>query len=293
MIITWLLLYLGTLLHGLTLYGFDGRRPASLLLLLPLAFLLPSWKRRRPGHFPPWTARLAGIAALACAIAFLRLTYLDFWSTEGLKEALLLSGLGLGSLWVAVARETSEGAPAWIWVAIWLLAGFLDPLLPFLGAGAGAAAAAFGGMPERAKNAEAPEAPILPRPFLALFLLGLALPKPWWDWGLEPDGALPGATFALGAALAHLHTPRQRLRGLHTWGLLAAAGALAILYGPTLQCTWGLLLGLLGGTIWIRLPRPLSLPRLAGGLLAGIALSFALHANAGLPGLRHLLWLGN
>ena len=276
----WLFLYLGTLVHGLALYGFDGRSPAQLVLLAPLAALglLPALRTRRATFFPPWSRRLAGLAALAFALAFLRLHYLDYWNTEHLGFALLVAGLGLAALWVTAADPQPEGPGTWIWIAAWLAAGFLDPLLPFLGAGVGACAAAFGLLP--AAVAGPADAPARSRGFLSLALLGLVLPKPWWDWGLQPDGALPVAAFALGAALAHSAPARVRLAGLPTGLLHGGMALLFVLYWPTFGGAWGLLLGLLGGTTWLRLPEPRPLARLGTAFAAGLALSFALHANA-------------
>lgn len=128
--------------------------------------------------------------------------------------------------------------------------------------------------------------------FLLPFLLGLALPKPWWDWGLQPNWAWPMLGFGLAAGLGSLN----RLRFAEfwpNWVLLTGLGALAVLYDPHLGLAWGVVLGLLSGCAWRRLPHPLPLMGLAFPLLLGLSLSFFLHANAWIPGLRHLIWLGN
>lgn len=286
----WLLLYLGGLVHALALYGFDTRHPGGRILLIPiLAIPLLKWlKGWKPACFGPRPLQVAGLVALGCGMAFLVQHFHRHWGTDLIGPALVVSGLGLGSLWVALGMRTREGLGAWIWVAAWMATGALDPLLPLLGAGVAAFAAAGGMMPEEIETGTGQRMST----FLLPFLLGLALPKPWWDWGLQPNWAWPMLAFGVAAGLASL--PRlQTASRWPGWLLLTGIGALAALYDPRLGLLWGTLLGLLTGTAWRRLPRPLPLTDLAFPLLLGLGLSFFLHANVWIPGLRHLIWLGN
>ena len=287
----WLLLFLGGLVHALELYGFDTSHAASLILLLPILAipLLVRLKKHCAACFAPAVLRVAGTLSLLCGLLFLRSHYHLHWNPELPLGNLQVAGLGLGSLWVALGLDAEEGAGAWLWVAAWMGAGSWDPLLPLLGAGAGAAAASWGLMPSRARERSGQSMSL----FLAPFLLGLALPKPWWDWNQDPHWALPMVALGLGAALASAR-PLARLGArLPLWALLWGMGLLAVLYDPRLGLLWGFTLGLLTGWIWLRHPRPLPLHCLAPTWLLGLVLSFALHANAWLPGLRHLIWLGN
>jgi len=294
----WLMLYLGTLVHGLTLFGFNTKRPACLVLLLPF-LLLPfviRLQKRTPRAFGPLPLRIAGSLALLCAILFLRMTLHTYWSTERMAPALAMAGLGLGSLWVAVGSnahddDAHEDSVAWILAGLFTLSGFVDPLLPILGVGISALAASLEKLPAFSKPS-APDTCCLAS-FSTAFLLGLSFPKPWWDFGLAPAWALPSTCFFLGAALSLLPYGSRLKARLPLWALHTGMGLLAILYWPTLASPWGLCLGLISGLAWARIPRPLPFQRLAWGLLSGLLLSFLLHANAWTPGLRHLIWLGN
>lgn len=286
----WLFLWLGGLVHALALYGFDTKHPGGRVLLLPfLLFPLVAWLRKHhPRCFGPSALRIAGLLALASGMLFLGLRYHLHWDTDRVFPGLWAGLLGLSSFWVALGRPSRQGFGAWSWVAFWMAAGHFDPLLPLLGAGVAAFASAWDLMPGEAEptNGQSLSSFLLP------FLLGLALPKPWWDWGLQPAWAGPMTSFGLAAGLASLPT---RLSG-DRWPkalLLGGIGALAVLYDPRLGLLWGALLGLLTGAAWRRLPRPLPLLGLAYALLLGLAISFVLHANAWIPGLRHLIWLGN
>jgi len=97
----------------------------------------------------------------------------------------------------------------------------------------------------------------------------------------------------LGAALSYLVAVRCAGARVPMALLNLGLGLLFIAYTPELGWLWGLCLGLVWGWIWQRLPRPLPRKRLTYGLALGFVLSYALHANLQLPGLRHLLWLGN
>ena len=289
----WLFLYLGGLVHLLTLYGYDALRGGGPLLLLPVALfpLLPRAARRATWLLDPLLVRGMGLLGFACALLFVRAAYLDAWDSWRLGPDLLMTGAGLGSLWAAAAAPESPGPGSWLWIAAWLLGGFLDPALPLLGAGLAGVLSASGNWPQ-GSNQPVSLAP-LRRPWLAFLLLGLALPKPWWDFGLQPAWALAGAAFGLGAALAAWAPVRRLLAGLPETLLTAALGLLFILYWPTWSLPWGMALGLLAGGSWSRLPVAdrWAIPGLA--FLGGLLLSFTLHANIWIPGLRHIVWLGN
>jgi hypothetical protein len=289
----WLILYLGGLVHLLALYGYDALRGGGPLLLLPVVLmpLLPWASRRVNWLLDPLLGRGMGLLGFACALLFVRGAYLDAWDTWRWAPDLLAAGAGAGSLWAASADPEAPGPGAWLWIAAWLLGGFLDPALPLLGAGLAGVLAASGNWPSSSRAM--PLEPILRRPSLAFLLLGLALPKPWWDFGLQPAWALSSAAFGLGGALAAWAPVRSLLARLPESLLAAAFGLLAILYWPTWALPWGAVLGLLAGSAWSRLPQPgrWAVPGLA--FLGGLLLSFTLHANAWIPGLRHLIWLGN
>jgi hypothetical protein len=291
MITIWLVLFLGGLVHALALYGFDSRHMASLPLLIPILAIpiLTRLKKQRPDCFTPAVLRVAGTLALLCGLHFLLTHFRLYWNCEQPIGALEVTGLGLGSLWVAVGSNATEGSGAWLWVGAWMVAGVLDPLLPLLGAGVGATAAAWGLMPSQGNEATGQKVSL----FLSPFLLGLALPKPWWDWNLDPHWAFPMAALGFGAALASMKPLARFGNRLPTWTLLWGMGLLAILYAPQWGLLWGGTLGLLAGWAWLRHPRPIPLYCLAPAWFLGLLISFVLHGNVWLPGLRHLIWLGN
>lgn len=285
----WVILYLGGLVHLLALNGYGVKHPAAAALLLPVAaaLILPPLLRGR--ELPPAILRTAGLLGFAGALLFVKSVYLEGWDCKAWGPSLAMTGAGLGSLLPALASKQTAGAGTWLWISFWLGTGFLDPALPVLGAG-------LAGMLEGSGlgiGASAPAPKALRRPWLSLFLLGLALPKPWWDFGLERDWAWASAAVGAGAALASmppLRTLLSRMPGAvpaWTFGLLAVA------YAPAFGIPWGLALGFALGIAWVQLPRPLPLERAIAALLGGLLVSFSLHANAWLPGLRHLVWLGN
>jgi hypothetical protein len=277
----WLFLWLGTLVHALTLYGYNPARPAALLVLLPLV-LLPF--RHRLSRYA-WIPRWAGPLALLAALAFLRLQYLAPWDTKAWAPTLAFALTG--ALALLADGERPEGPSTALWIGVWMLTGTLDPVLPVLGLGVAAALHGLGTWPTEG----APRQETFLSAFAAFLLLGLALPKPWWDFGLESGWAAGLGAFGAAWALAQLR-PLARLGArLPGWALLTGIGTLAVLYWPTFVLPWGAALGLLWGWAWMRLPRKLETS--AWPFLLGLLLSFALHANAWLPGLRHLIWLGN
>jgi hypothetical protein len=288
----WLVLYLGSLVHLLALNGYGLAQPASLVVLVPLAavFLLPSIVRRRPEFLPSVLLRGAGLLGFACTIVFVKTVHLDAWDTRAWGPCLAAAGAGLGSLLPALASSGPAGTGTWLWIAFWLGTGIIDPALPLLGAGLYGMLEGSGlGVEERAPLAIAPPS----HPWLTLFLLGMALPNPWWDYGIEREWAWASASVGLGAALASLGFIQSRLSRLPAALPALFLGLLAILYMPALGVPWGIILGIALGAAWVRLPRPLPMDRAAAAFLAGLLISFTLHANAWIPGLRHLIWLGN
>lgn len=289
---TWLILYLGSLVHLLALHGFGLKHPASFVVLVPVAaaLLLPGVVRSRPALLPAGILRGAGLVGFACTLLFVKAVYMEAWDSTDWGLNLAAAGAGLGSLLPALTGAGVPGTGAWAWIAGWMLTGLLDPALPLLGVGLGGMLEGSGfGVDEPQDAGSAP--PL--RPGLALFLLGLALPKPWWDYGIEREWAWASASFGIGAALVSIGWIRSRLRRLPASLNLGVIGALAVLYTPSLGIAWGLLLGGSAGIAWARFPRPLPLDRSSLAFLLGLLLSFALHANVWIPGVKHLIWLGN
>ncbi len=288
----WLLLYLGSLVHLLALNGFGLKHPASWVVLAPVAgaLLLPALQRRRPALFPAGLRRGAGLLGFAGALLFVKSVHLEAWDSQSWGMNLAIAGAGLGSLLPTLNAATAPAAGSWLWIAFWTATGLLDPALPLLGAGLGGMLEGSGlGLGE----AEAGETAGTIRPWPLLFLLGLALPKPWWDFGIQREWAWASASVGCGAALVTLPPIAVRLSRFPAWLPACGLGLLAILYAPAVAVPWGLVLGFFLGLAWLRLPRPLPLESVASAFLLGLLLSFALHANAWIPGLRHLLWLGN
>ncbi len=283
----WILLGLAMELRLLTTYGFNLKAPAAALaLLVPVALLFVL--ERLPVLRGGWPLKVAGLLAFHAALFFARIQVLRPFDAKDLGTALLLATTLVGAAWVArsvrPAPVTAWGA---LWMGAWLLTALLDPVLPLLGLGVTALVVAFGRWPEATEAA--------PRPaFLPWFLLGLVILKPSWDHGLDSAAAWSLGAFGLGWALTRGAGLGVRLGRR---GLLTALGLLGMLYVPSALAPWGLLLGLAWGWLQTLAPREteptpgMRVP--AGALLAGVVLSFALHANAWLPGLRHLIWLGN
>lgn len=293
MIVLWLLLYLASLIQALGLYTLEAKSPTTFLLLLPL-LLLPFTARLRrkcPKAFEGWPLRAAGTLALVLSLLLARSLNLDFWDTKRWPAAILAGCLALALQWVTLALpEESDGPGLWLWVACWEYAGGWHPSLTFLGAGLGACLVAFHAFPRQ----PAPEVSSHPmRPWPALLLLGLALPKPTWDYMLDPIWARSFAAFAFGAALTHARWMRRIGARVPGWALLVALGGLSFVYLSALPWLWALLLGAVAGWIWDRLPRPLPMTSLTWAFLLGLVLSFLLHSNGGRPILHSLLWMGS
>ncbi|MCE1230175.1 MAG: hypothetical protein LWX11_11900, partial [Firmicutes bacterium] len=79
---------------------------------------------------------------------------------------------------------------------------------------------------------------------------------------------------------------------LSTNSLLGAMALLFVIYFPLHTGWWALALGLIGGWLWQRLPRPLPAPKLTAAFLLGLLLSFLFHANSGRPVVKHFVWPG-
>ena len=288
----WLFLYLGCLIRLLTLYRLDLNKPATLLLL---PFLVQPWLaglcRRQPWLLRQAVLRGAGLLALATALALARSLNLGFWETRHLGMAALGALLGLSLALVAQSQPRASSGPGlWIWIAFWEFAGSWHPVLTLVGAGLAAFLAAFGTWPE-----SRPATPSVHRlsPVWTLALLGLVLPKPWFDYQFEGTWAGGMAVFALAAGLASLAAFRERLDRLPSaWPLTLLALAFFI-YPSAWILSWAAAVGLLWGLIWSRLPETMPLSRAGLGFAFGLLLSYALHSNLGIPFLRRLLWWGS
>lgn len=290
MIALWLFLYLAWLVRNLGILTIEEKSWSSALLVLPLLVLpvTARLRRLRPELFHGWPTRVAGLAALGASLALAKVLSLDFWDTRRLGASALVAVLGLGLQWVTLARPEKAGAVRlWIWIAFWEYAGAWHPALTPLGAGLGACLAAFQFFPRQ------PD-PLSSRVSMgvwpALLLLGLAFPKPAWDYLLDPSWAHAFCAFALAMALAHTGRLQRLGERLPSGVLLGGLGGLSVLYPSALVWLWALALGLFAGWTWHRLPRPLPVGRISAAFLLGLLLSFLFHANAGRPVLRHVVW---
>lgn len=289
----WLFLYLACLVRLLTIYRLDLHHPATPVLLLPI-LLLP-WmdllRQRQTWLLRKGTLRVAGVVALVSALALARILNLGYWETHhlGLAGLAALLGLGLSLVAHAFPRE-SAGPGLWLWIAIWEYAGTWHPALIAVGAGLAAFLGAFGLWPEGQ-----PLAP--PRrqvdPFWAPLLLGLVLPKPWFDFHLEGTWASVMAAFALAAGLASLPRLRERLDRLPNPAALLLLAAAFVVYPSAWYLGWGMVVGLLWGILWPRIARPLPIAKISLGFFLGALVSFFLHSNLGIPFLRRILWWGS
>lgn len=292
MIALWLFLYLAWLVRNLGILSIEERSWSTFCLVLPLLALpfTARLRRLRPELFHGWPTRIAGLVALISSLLLARMLSLDFWDTKRTGASLLVALLGLGLQWVMLARpEKSGGISLWLWIAFWEYAGAWHPSFTPLGAGLGAGLVAFDLFP---KQPWPPTSQRTVRVWPALLLLGLALPKPAWDFLLEPTWAPAFAAFALGVALTHLAPLRNLGEKLSSTLLLGGMAILFVAYSSAFPWAWALALGGLTGWIWVRLPRPLPAAQLSAAFLLGLLLSFVLHANAGRPLLKHFIWLG-
>lgn len=292
MIALWLFLYLAWLIRNLGLLTVEARSWSSVFLVLALV-VLPgtAWlRKRRPEWFHGWPTRAAGLVALASALLLTRWLSLDFWDTKRTGASILVALLGLGLQWVMLARpEKTSGFAVWLWIAFWDYAGGWHFALTPLGAGLGACLAAFEWLP-RQPVSRGPQRGIGIWP--AMLLLGLTLPKPAWDYLLDPTWAVSFAAFALGMGLAQLAGLRRLGERLPSLALLGFIAVLFVAYPSAYAWLWALILGLTAGWMWMRLPRPLPILRVTVAFGLGLLLSFVLHANAGRPLLKHIIWPG-
>lgn len=289
----WLFLYLGCLVRLLTLYRLDAKAPATLLMALPI-LLLPIMDmlcHALPALQKKVTLRVAGLVALSAALVLARSLNLGFWETRQLGLGALCAALGLGLSLVVQSQPKEQGGPGlWVWIAAWEFAGLWHPVLTFVGAGLTAFLCAFGAWPGgRALSATSHRL----RPFWPLLLLGLVLPKPWFDFNLEGQWAAAMAVFALATAIAGLSLLRTALDRLPTALLVVMLGLHFFIYPQGWTLYWALAVGLLWGCLWPRFSRPLGRTRSSLGFLLGLLISFALHSNLGIPVLRRLLWWGS
>lgn len=303
MALAWLILFLGSWVRLLTISGQNFHHSATFLALAPLSFVvvhhfLPGALRAPEQPFFRWA--LAVLTALL-TVAFVRLTLLRYWDpTEWMPTILVvLSGLGI-ALFAGEECPNDRGPGPWLWTGLWMLISARDPVLGVLGAGLAPLVFHWGTAPRRVGS----QNPAIPFSVWVLpLLLGLFLPKPWWDWGLRPAAALPLATFGLGGGIAMAGANLIRGAGsrssanplglLPGWILPFAIAVAGVLYSPAWGLAWGALMGVLAALALGRWQRPLPIGTVAASWILGMLLSFTLQANACLPGLGHLIWLGN
>jgi hypothetical protein len=289
----WLFLYLGTLMRVMTLYRLDFRRPATFLLLLPV-LLMPLMERLC--RHQPWllrkpALRVAGIISVASALALASILNLGFADTTSVGLATLYALLGLSLAVVAQALPGEcAGFGLWAWIAFWEFTGTWHPILTLLGAGLSGFLVAFAEWPERRRLEPAPR-PI--HACWAALLLGLVLPKPGFDFQFTGTWPSALAVFSLGVGVAGLATLRKQLDRLPNALPFLLLGLAFVTYPSAWVHAWALVVGLLWGILWPRLPQPISRLRLSLGFIAGVMGSYFLHSNLGIPLLRHLLWWGS
>ncbi len=293
MALAWILLFLGSWIRLLTISGLNFHHGATLLALSPLGYMalhhfLPGLLRAPERPFFRWG--LAGLTALV-AVAFVRLTLLRFWDPGDWLSTVLLVLLGLGvALFASEECPNDHGPGPWLWVSLWMLISARDPVLGLLGAGLAPLVFHWGKAPKRPTAQEAGKQSTT---WLFPLLLGLFLPKPWWDWGLQPSSALPLAAFGLGGGLLLLIPFAARLKVLPVGVLLSALAVIGLLYSPSWGLFWGIAMGFAAASIFERLPRPLPMGVIAGFWILGLLLSFTIQANAWMPVLGRLAWLAN
>jgi hypothetical protein len=165
-----------------------------------------------------------------------------------------------------------------------------DPVLGLLGAGLAPLVFHWGNGTKITKSELTGSSSIN---WLFPLVLGIFLPRPWWDWGLQSASVLPLATFGLAGAVASTNLFAARFRLLPGWVLIVALAVTGLLYSPSWSLLWGAFMGTLAASAYMRLEKPLSSGTVAGCWILGMLLSFTLQANAWLPVLGRLVWLGN
>ncbi len=293
MALAWLILFLGSWVRLLTISGLNFHRGATILVLAPLAFVaihrfLPGTLRTPERSSVRWT--MAAITALL-SLLFVRLTLLHFWDPASFPPTIMLVFMGLGiAMFASDDCPNDRGPGPWLWVALWMLLSGRDPVLGLLGAGLAPLVFHWGKVPTKGTTQETGNGKTL---WVFPFLLGLFLPRPWWDWGLQPDSVLPLAAFGLGGGIASIKLFKEWHRQVPAWILICVLAVVGLLYSPSWGMIWGGLMGILAACAWGPLPKPLPVGAIAGYWILGLLLSFTLQANAWLPGLSHLIWLGN
>ena len=293
MALAWLILYLGSWVRLLTISGLNFHHGAVVLAMAPLGIV--TVQKFIPGalHAPArssfrWVlAFLTGLLSLD----FAWLTLLRFYDPAEWQPTILLVLMGLGIATFAGEEWPSDrGSGPWLWVFLWMLISGRDPVLGLLGAGLAPLVFHWG---NDARTVERMPGGTRAMNWMLPLLLGLFLPKPWWDWGLQSASVLPLAAFGVGGAIASIRPFANRLRLMPDWVLISTLAITGLLYAPSWGLPWGALMGLLAASAFRRLPKPLPIGAFAGYWILGMLVSFILQANAWLPGLRHFIWLGN
>ena len=287
MIALWIFLFLIPAFRGLCELGADFGKPLiwPLLGTILLAPGMVSLGKVRLGRLS--VKRGAGLIGLIAALILLRRANLQVLEPREGTDALLLAGAGLGSLLASLSPGSERGAlpGTWLWIAGWSLTGLVNPWLPMLGGALGACLDAWGVLPEgEALNPMEPGIPV----FLPALLLGLALPKPFWDFGFLPPADQSMAAFGCAVLLVlALPSPRKQILFWVCTGALLVA---TTLYFPGFPMASSAFLGLATGFL---LPRLFARPaRFLGGILVGLILSFVLHSNLQVSVIRAWAWWG-
>jgi hypothetical protein len=220
-------------------------------------------------------------------LAFLLRAPAHAWNGPDLWPAV---ALGLATLGCTVASRQGDagdrGPWALLWCAGWTALGAWNAFLPLLGASLAGLFGASGlwsdGTPED------PHGECFRWPRLGVFLGAALLGKPVWDFGMAREGWWLSAIFLAAAGGAMLPALKP-LPGRREGMLLLATALAFFLYFPALPWLWALVAGTFAGALWHRRPPALGVPSFASPVLLGIAVSFALHANLGIPGLAMLL----
>ena len=211
MALAWLILFLGSWVRLLTISGLNFHHGATVLAMAPLGFVAVH-------HFLPGLLRvpkrvsfrwaLATLTALL-SLAFVRLTLLRFWDPAEWLPTILLVLAGLGIAMFASGESPDDRGPGpWLWVSLWVLISGRDPVLGVLGAGLAPLVFHWGNVSKTVKSRQAGTRVV---DWMLPLLLGLFLPRPWWDWGLQSASVLPLAAFGLGGAIATIGPFANRL----------------------------------------------------------------------------------
>lgn len=268
---TWLFLYLAGLTELAIRYrlsfSFD-KGLAAFVVLIPLLALAVLQPQRRSPKLESSLQVVGAVLALCCVILFARTLSLDFWDTKRMDLAWLSAAIGVGGL-LAVRKENSRNdwhIANWLIVSLgWLLA-LWNPIGPWLAIAPAASLAVW-------QRAAAPMNKVAGlSPAWALFWIGMALPKSWWDsatWG-----ALGTALWALGVASTYV----PKMRDVKLPMPLLWLALFPLLYPWLPIWIWAPLLGLLSGWALQQTARPWHWAA-AYALLAGLVLSYGLHSN--------------